>query len=164
MQTSLVVFDFNQDSSLSDWYVVDDGVMGGRSLGNFATAKEGHAVFSGDVSLENNGGFSSIRYRMRPLIAKPYTSIAMRIKGDGKNYQLRVKSETADYFSYVGEILTTGDWQTVVFNFEDLYPVFRGRELYKPNYPGDQLGEIGFLIGNKEAEKFDLKLDWIELR
>ncbi len=55
------VYDFSHESKPGDWFVVDDGVMGGRSQGNVGLSEEGHGIFQGTVSLENNGGFSSIR-------------------------------------------------------------------------------------------------------
>ena len=56
-----VLYDFSENSSLRYWSVVDDGVMGGVSQGSLRINYEGHGVFSGYVSLENYGGFSSIR-------------------------------------------------------------------------------------------------------
>mgnify|MGYP001300270260 CR=1 FL=1 len=53
---------FTNSSDVSGWMVVDDIVMGGRSSGLFRLDKDGHGVFTGEVSLENNGGFSSVRY------------------------------------------------------------------------------------------------------
>jgi hypothetical protein len=57
------LFDFRPESNLDSWRIVDDVVMGGRSDGRFYIGDEGHAVFNGIVSLENNGGFSLVRYR-----------------------------------------------------------------------------------------------------
>ncbi len=56
------IFDFNKSSDLSGWMIVDDVVMGGRSSGVFRLDKEGHGVFEGEVSIDNNRGFSSVRY------------------------------------------------------------------------------------------------------
>ena len=56
-----IIFDFNKDSDLRNWFVVDDVVMGGRSSGSFELSPDGHGVFKVNVSLENNGGFCSIR-------------------------------------------------------------------------------------------------------
>ena len=64
---SQLIFDFNQTNPVNHWTVVDDVVMGGRSYGRFSIDSEGHGVFSGNVSLENNGGFSSLRYRFEKI-------------------------------------------------------------------------------------------------
>ncbi|MEL0109603.1 MAG: CIA30 family protein, partial [Cryomorphaceae bacterium] len=56
-----VLFDFSKESDLSSWYVVNDGVMGGLSEGALELTSEGHGSFTGQVRLENYGGFTSIR-------------------------------------------------------------------------------------------------------
>ena len=104
MQTQLI-FDFDIQSDSSNWRVVDDVVMGGRSSGSFTIDENGHGVFKGNVSLENNGGFSSLRYRFKKLKTKGYTKVVLRVKGDGKSYQFRVKANSSDYYSYIGNCL-----------------------------------------------------------
>ena len=56
------IFDFHKEADTSNWYVVVDGVMGGESTGNFEIDEGGYGLFEGEISLANNGGFSSIRY------------------------------------------------------------------------------------------------------
>jgi NADH dehydrogenase [ubiquinone] 1 alpha subcomplex assembly factor 1 len=53
-----LLYDFQSDSDLKNWNVVDDRVMGGQSLGNLEINAEGFGRYWGQVSLENNGGFS----------------------------------------------------------------------------------------------------------
>jgi len=159
-----LLFDFHPASRLDNWFVVDDGVMGGLSQGRFFINEEGHGEFSGEVSLENNGGFSSVRYRFEALDVSSYKQIHLRIRGDGKRYQVRAKTNAADRHSYVSYFETSGEWQTIAFELNDLKPTFRGNRLNMPNFPGKQLEEIGFLIGNKTAEPFRLEIDWIGLQ
>ena len=99
---SVALFDFSSDSEINNWRVVDDVVMGGRSSGNFSLTDEGHAKFSGDVSIENNGGFSSVRYGFPSQVdVQKYSKVRLKVKGDGKNYQFRVKEKSRDYYSYI---------------------------------------------------------------
>ena len=86
-----MLFDFSKESSLSSWYIVNDGVMGGVSKGQLSLTPEGHGKFTGTVSLANNGGFTSIRCNLPPTAIASNMKISMRIKGDGKNYQFRVR-------------------------------------------------------------------------
>jgi NADH dehydrogenase [ubiquinone] 1 alpha subcomplex assembly factor 1 len=157
----IIVFDFHADADIRRWNIVDDGVMGGLSAGRFRINEAGHGEFKGTVSLENNGGFSSLRYYFNPVETGNHSKFMIRLKGDGKEYQFRVKSQANEYYSYICTFKTTGDWQTIEIPFGILYPSFRGRTLNMPNYPGKQLGEIGFLIGNKKAESFQLEIDSI---
>ncbi len=158
-----VIFDFNKKSDLQDWIIVDDAVMGGRSLSTFKLNEDGIGIFEGNISLENNGGFSSLRYRFLKKTIKEYTQVKIRLRGDGKKYQFRIKSNTADYFSYIAPFQTSGKWQEIVIPLEDLYPSFRGRRLNQPNFSSDYIEELAFLIGNKKSESFKLLIDKIAL-
>lgn len=161
---SIIIFDFNKKSDVSDWRIVDDVVMGGRSSGSFELNKEGNGVFSGTVSLQNNGGFSSVRYPFNKKGLGNYTKFVLRVKGDGKKYQFRVKSDRNDYHSYIATIQTTKEWQTLEVLFSEMSPRFRGRALNMDNYPGEKMDEIAFLIGNKKRESFKLAIDNIRLK
>jgi len=149
---------------MRNWRVVDDVVMGGRSAGTFGLNPEGHAVFEGTVSLENNGGFSSVRYAGERIMVEDHTKVVIRLKGDGKKYQFRVKANNRDYYSYIRSFTTTGDWQNVEIPLGEMYPSWRGRRLDMDNFSHEYFEEMRFLIGNKKAEDFKLLIDKIELR
>lgn len=163
MQTT-TIFDFSKKSDTTNWEIVDDVVMGGRSSGTFHVNIEGNGVFEGRVSLENNGGFSSLRYRFDKISTKPYTKIMLKVKGDGKTYQFRIKGKSSDYYSYITYFNTTKDWETIEITLADMYPAFRGRKLDISNYDQESIEEIAFLIGNKKAEAFHLEIDAIVLK
>ena len=158
-----MIYDFNKNSSPKDWLIVDDGVMGGLSEGNFTIDTDGNGVFSGTVSLENNGGFSSVRHQFDKIKATKDSKVLIRLKGDGKEYQFRIKDKSSSYYSYITTFKTTGKWETIEIKLSDLYPSFRGRKLDLPNYNSDSFEEIVFLVGNKKNESFQLVLDKIEL-
>lgn len=158
------LYNFSSESNSQDWYIVDDDVMGGRSSGNFTINKDGHGQFSGTVSLENNGGFSSVRHRFSTKEVSSYSKFVLRVKGDGKTYQFRAKIGTRDYASYIYEFQTTTDWITIEIPFSEMYPSFRGRKLNQPNYEGNYLSEMAFLIGNKKPQEFKLLIDSIVLK
>ena len=164
MNNDLLIYGFNSDVNNKDWRIVDDVVMGGRSQGSFTLSEDGHGLFSGKVSLENYGGFSSVRHVVTDLNIQGNSVFVIRLKGDGKNYQFRTKSNRYQRHSYIGEFKTNGEWQEITIEIEDMYPAFRGRKLKMPPYPGNELAEIAFLIGNKKAESFRLEIDWIKMR
>lgn len=158
------IFEFSATSDLSRWTIVDDEVMGGKSSGQLYIHPEGHGVFKGRVSLENKGGFSSLRYQ--PMTMIPTTShskIIVRVKGDGKRYQFRIKSDVSGAHSYVSYFTTTTAWQTIVLPLAEMYSTFRGRRLDIGNYKDEGIAEIAFLIGNKKAEDFTLEIAAIGL-
>lgn len=161
--TTTTLYDFRKTSDISNWRIVDDIVMGGRSNGNFEINDDGHGKFSGKISLENNGGFSSLRYNFDTKDVSAYHKVKIRLKGDGKNYQFRVKSSSRDRASYSYEFETTTDWMTIEIPFKDMNPRFRGRKLNEPHFQGERIAEIAFLIGNKKEQSFELLLDNIVL-
>ncbi|MEM6281256.1 MAG: CIA30 family protein, partial [Chloroflexota bacterium] len=83
--TSLVVFDFSEAEQVEVWTIVNDGVMGGISEGAWYQ-EDDYAVFEGNVSLENNGGFSSVRIGFRGVDISDYDGIALEVRGDGQQY------------------------------------------------------------------------------
>lgn len=161
---SHMIFDFNKKTNIENWIIVDDVVMGGKSSGTFKLSAEGHGVFEGAISLENNGGFSSVRYRFEKILIREYTKIILKIRGDGKKYQFRIKPNSDDYYSYISPFSTTGEWQEIQILLKDMYPSFRGRKLDQPNFSNDYIEEITFLIGNNSQEEFKLLIDKIVLK
>lgn len=155
---NLVLFDFSENSKPDRWQVVNDGVMGGLSKGTFKVGENGTAFFSGTVSLENNGGFSSVNYNTGKTEVEGYTTLALYLKGDGKKYQVRIRENNDDYFSYITTFQTSGEWETIEIPLKEMFPSFRGRKLDLPNYNGKTIVELAFLIGNKKAESFMLEL------
>lgn len=155
------IVDFTETKTTKNWQVVDDVVMGGRSSGSFVLTNEGYAQFSGSVSLENNGGFSSVRHDMETLRVSPESKIRIRLKGDGNPYQFRVKHDRKEYYSYTTQFETSGEWQTLEIPLVNLYPSFRGRRLDLPNFNHITLEELRFLIGNKKPQEFRLLLESI---
>ena len=163
LMTSKIIFDFNKDSNIKQWRIVNDGVMGGLSVGSFTLSPNGHGLFKGEISLENNGGFSSVRYRFEKLQVTEDSKITIKLKGDGKNYQFRVKDDSSNYYSYIVTFPTSGEWEEIKISLKDMYPSFRGRKLDMPNFSKNSIEEIVFLIGNKRTENFTLLIDKIAL-
>ena len=151
--------DFNHKSKVQDWVVIGDFVMGGKSSGHFKINDEGFGIFEGNISLENNGGFSLVRHRFEKIKVSDRTKFIIKFFGDGKTYQFRIKSNISDDHSYISFFSTSGTWQTIEIPLKEMYPWFRGKQLNQHNFPNDYIEEIAFLIGNKKTEKFKLVID-----
>jgi len=163
MIQTLTLFDFSIESDISNWKILDDVVMGGRSDGNFKINTDGFGEFTGNISLKNNGGFSSLRYYFEPKATTSYSKFKIKLKGDGKSYQFRVKDKQTNRYSYIFQFETTKEWQTIEIPFSKMFASFRGRRLDLPNFEGKYMEEIAFLIGNKKEERFKLLIDSIVL-
>jgi hypothetical protein len=157
------IFDFSENNEITQWKVVNDGVMGGLSKGNFHLNEAKNGVFEGEISLKNNGGFSSVQYGFDLIKIKEYAIFKLHLKGDGKTYQFRAKRNNLDKHSYIATFATTGDWQIVTIKMKDMIPQYRGEQLPMTNYTGDLLEQVTFLIGNKKEEFFELEIDKIAI-
>ena len=160
----MMIFDFSTEVDPSGWEVEDDVVMGGRSKGKFFINEAGNGIFSGKVSLENNGGFSSVQYYFKPIDVSLYNSALIRLKGDGKRYQFLVEAGRNARHYYVYGFQTKTGWQTVKIPLEKMYPVYRGERLALPNYTGQTMAQVRFLIANGIPESFFLEIDKIWLK
>lgn len=162
MSQPVLLYQFTKTSN-NDWQIVDDTVMGGRSSGNFKSNEAGNGVFYGTVSLENNGGFSSVMHNGIDKKLTLHKKFIIRLKGDGKAYQFRSKSDRNSRHTYLKSFSTNGEWQEVEINFNEMHASFRGRKLDLPNFEGKKVEEIRFLIANKKNETFELEIDWIKV-
>ena len=160
---SQVIYNFMDSKGLDNWYVVDDRVMGGLSKGNVKLTETGNAIYFGDVTTENNGGFSLLRYQFHSIDVSNFNKIAIKLKGDGTPYQFRIKSDKRQRFSYVSNFKTSGNWETIIIPLNKFTPQFRGRKVNVQNFKEDKIEEIAFLIGNKIKESFKLEIKSITL-
>jgi len=158
-----IVFNFEKNKDLKQWFIVNDDVMGGVSESNFSINKDGYGIFQGYISTENNGGFCSIRHSLSRKYIGNNNVLKLKIKGDGKDYQLRIKADRNDYFSFIATFKTTGEWEEIIIPLKEMYPSFRGRKLNMQNFNNNYFEEIAFLVGNKKNEKFKLIINEITL-
>lgn len=163
-QSTSTLFDFTENADISNWQIEDDRVMGGISQGKFELNDNGHGHFHGMVTVESNGGFSSVQNNSYDLDVTPEDQINIRLKGDGQDYQLRIKDDPSTYYSFQKNFKTTGEWQTISIKLSDMTPTYRGRTPDKPNFNKNHLSQVRFLIGTKEVKQsFELLIDKIEI-
>ena len=96
-----LIFNFNTPESSKNWVSVNDNVMGGISEGKFKITQDKTLFFYGSLSLENNGGFASIRCLPTQLGLKKNDSIYFQVKGDGREYTMNLyTNKRLTAFSY----------------------------------------------------------------
>lgn len=118
-----VLVDFGDARNAATWTTLNDPVMGGKSTSR-AQFGNGGLVFSGDVSLENNGGFASVRGPVDPDTARRAsgaTSLRVRAVGDGKTYMLKLGT-AGQPWSYIQRFPTEAgverDYELPIGDFE----------------------------------------------
>jgi hypothetical protein len=156
---SSYMIDFTKTNEIARWRSTNDGVMGGLSQGGLSFVDQ-TSVFSGTISLENNGGFSSI-YRPIVPLARGLDTVSLDIVGDGLTYQMRVAVAINGYrVSYKHDFDTVaGERQKIVLSLNDFQAVFRGRIIEgAPRLKSEDLRQVGFLVTTKEQGPFALFL------
>ena len=147
------------------WRIVNDGVMGGLSSSK-AIVKDDKIIFSGNVSLENNGGFASLRSPVKDYNFEKFTGLEVKIKGDGKRYSISMKETT--YFSgyfFTSTFETKKDeWITVKLPFNQFSFYYFGRETNSnKKIPLNNIKEISLLIGDKQEGSFNAEIEYLGL-
>jgi hypothetical protein len=147
------------------WRIVNDGVMGGLSTSK-VNVEDDKIIFSGNVSLENNGGFASLRSPVKDYNFEDFSGLEIKIKGDGKRYNISMKETT--YFSgyfYTSTFETKKDeWTTVKISFDQFKLYYFGKETKSgKKIPLNNIKEISLLIGDKQEGKFKAEVDHIKL-
>ena len=115
--------------------------------------------------LENNGGFASVQATFPSLDLSGYESVVLRVRGDGRTYQLRFRtSNNFDGVAYSSEFGTeAGEWMEIRLALSDFQPTFRGRvpRGASPFDPAD-IRQMTVLIGDKKEGPFQLEIAWVK--
>ncbi len=144
------------------WRAINDGVMGGVSRARYRAAPTG-GCFEGSLSLAHGGGFASVRRSVR--LPAQTEALRMRVLGDGKRYQLRLRTHSGlDGVVYaVVFSAPAGVWRDVTVTLKDFTATYRGRPVEDavPLQWAD-VQQLGLLIAHQQAGPFSLTLASIE--
>jgi monofunctional biosynthetic peptidoglycan transglycosylase len=153
-----VIIDFHAPVN---WAAVNDGVMGGLSQSSFEQGED-VAEFSGVLSLENNGGFASVRFANPTPDLSEFQALVLRFRGDGRDYQLRLRDDRRmDGVAWMSRFETVeGEWQEVRLPLDEFLPTFRGRQV---RGAGDlqlqRVYQITVMLADKTSGPFRLELE-----
>ena len=151
--------DFTNPITMRDCWIVNDGVMGGVSQSALRQDAQG-MYFEGLVSLDNNGGFASMRSSAQ---FPPETqALELTAKGDGKQYKLVLRTALAPQVSYVADFIAEPIWQTYQFNLSQFKSTFRGQAVNAPALSLADAIEFGILISNNQAGRFAIQLKTLQ--
>ena len=156
-----LLFDFQPGDPA--WGTVDDRVMGGVSQGASRVQEDGTLLFAGIMSLDNNGGFSSVRSAWNPIDLSGKDGLLIRALGDGKIYRLRVRTtETGGEIAFNSFFETQdGQWITVYIPFETMVPTLRGFQVPAGKLDPATVSSLGLMLSDKQEGPFALQVDWI---
>jgi monofunctional biosynthetic peptidoglycan transglycosylase len=161
--SSRFLFDFSSPTSSDPaaWRAIDDVVMGGVSESEFVATEDG-AAFTGTVSLEQGGGFASVRAPEGAWDLSDAEGLRLRVKGDGKRYWLTMFTDPDGSISYRAPLEPPQHWTDITVSFDRLTPYRRGTRVpTAPSFDPAGLRTLGFLIADEQAGPFHLDVRWI---
>jgi len=155
---------FETSSEARQWRAINDGVMGGRSLGG-PRFENGQMVFQGVINT-NGGGFSSIRSPVRSGALAEASGMKLRLRSDGRAYKLNLRSNASwrgRRVSFQAAIPRTnvGEWAEVVVPFSELRGTMFGRRVRGAVFDKSAVVEMGIILADGQDGPFRLDVDWI---
>ena len=160
------LFDFSDPRATDAWRAIDDRVMGGVSRSRLRYDPAGHAVFEGDVSLAQSGGFASVRSSPGERGQAGATTCLIEVRGDAKQFKLSLLTDDGfDSVNYQASFTTTGhDWQTISLPLSAFRASFRGRDVPgAPAFDPARIRQVGLMIAGRQAGPFTLDIRRIGL-
>lgn len=157
--------DFNT-KEVQQWYVVNDGVMGGLSEGKVTKINEGFRFF-GTVSLDNNGGFTSYRSPNRAYTLEGFEEVVVRYRSEGVGQALQLSVDNRFYIpNYKIDLPKSEEWATKVFTLAEVkqYRLGNPTGAYLNEAALSEVIRLSFITGEKKAGEFLLEVDYIAFR
>lgn len=163
----VTLVDLDDAGAVAAWTTVNDPVMGGQSTSTI-TFGGGGLVFSGNISLANNGGFASARSPQDPEIgrrAAGATALRVRAVGDGKTYLLRVGT-AGQPWSYIQRFPTEAaverTYELPVANFVPVGMRLDPAPDAPPTLDPSGISQISVYILDKQQGPFGITIGAIE--
>ena len=160
-----ILLGFEAPNCLKKWRAVNDGVMGGRSVGRYRLTDESMLEFYGHLSLENNGGFASIRLPADDFELRKGDVLILKLKGDGRTYNMNLYAQkNLGGFSYRQSFRTLPNKLIEVrLPVDKFVATWRGRVFPKQRFKPEDAAGLGFLLGDKKEGPFRLQLKSISV-
>ena len=167
MNTDTYTIDFGKTKQGGNWSIINDGVMGGLSQGA-AILEEDKVVFYGNISLANNGGFSSLKSPFRKTNLADFSFVEIRLKGKGQVFALTLETDQRYWRPYFKKniAISGDDWETVRLDLNEFKAYSFGRNLNR-NLTKEDLAEVlrvGITTNSKKEGPFDLEIDYIQFK
>ncbi|MEM6721590.1 MAG: CIA30 family protein [Bacteroidota bacterium] len=159
------IIDFGKYKNGESWKITNDGVMGGLSEGDYRFSDDG-VVFSGTISLENNGGFSSYRSQFAKRDLSSFKKIIIRYRSKEYAMGFTLEMDRRWYVPYYKADLPATDWKwiekEIIFTDFVKYNIGRKRAGTPTQKELANILRLGFISNEKKAGPFKIEVDYIK--
>ena len=157
---------FDTPAAVQGWSAIDDRVMGGVSRSRLRADAAGHAVFEGEVSLDRNGGFASVRSPNGWPGRAGAQACVIDVRGAASTYKLSLFTDGAvDAVAYQAEFTPTPEnFSPLTLPLAGFEPRFRGRGVPgAPRLDPALIRQVGLMIAGRQVGPFALDIRSIAL-
>ena len=156
----IVLADFPDADSVAGWSIQNDTVMGGVSNSRTEWV-DGQLIFAGDLSLDNNGGFCSMRSPVSAdfgALAAGATALTLTATGDDQVYLVQVRTDRGLFVQRIA--IAGGAEDTYVLPFADFTATDFMLDAITPLEPLDpgSILQIAVYILDKQEGPFRLAI------
>jgi len=163
-QNTKLEIDFGKNKDGQDWRIIDDGVMGGLSKGSRSLGEDA-MIFKGEVSLENNGGFSSLRSSYQDFDLSKYEKVVIRLKAKGQILAFTMSVDRRWYMPYFKQQihLDSENWEVIELPFSEFKTYRIGEQVDYDFSETDakKVIRIGFITDSKKEGSFEAMIDYV---
>ncbi|MGB0776910.1 MAG: CIA30 family protein [Flavobacteriaceae bacterium] len=158
------ILDFGNKNQEIDWNIVNDGVMGGKSESE-AFLLENSLLFKGTLSLENNGGFASIRSPYEDYNFSDAEFIEIKYRSEGGDFNFRLEQSRYFFNPYLAMTLPqSSKWTVQKIKTSELKVLKMGKELGVVKQDQEiNARRLSIMKSDKQPGPFQIEIDYIKI-
>ena len=162
-----LVIDFGKTNGKNkDWILISDNIMGGVSKSKLEYLDDSF-LLTGNISLDNYGGFSSIKTKYENFDLTDYKGVKIRFKSSKQKFAFTLE-ESKNWTSpnFKGDFNSTKEntWEVITIYFKD----FKEYQIGEPT--GNMLKtsslknivRLGIITTDKKEGPFTIEVDYVE--
>ena len=164
-QSSLIDFG-NLSEKNQEWVLLSDNIMGGVTKSKIEYTNNS-VLLSGNISLDNYGGFSSIKTKYKSFDLSKYMGIKIKFKSTNQKFGFTLEDNqnwTQPNYKYEFSAKKDDTWEEVTIYFKDFKEIIIGEptgNLMKSKSLKN-IVRMGIMTSEKKEGSFTIEVDYIE--
>jgi hypothetical protein len=162
-EVGCVVLDDADLDADGSWFIVNDGVMGGRSSAT-GSLDDSVLTFAGEI-VTDGGGFSSVRLPLRPDELAGTSRFVLRVRTDGRRYELTADDDLAGRDRRIDHqapiVAEDAGWMIAEVAYDELRPQLFGTPVDDTPFAPEAATEVGIILNDGVDGPFEISIDWL---
>ena len=156
-QASIIDFG-NLDEKNQAWVILSDNVMGGITTSTIEYTTDA-VVLTGDISLANYGGFSSIKTKFQRFDLSKYNGLKIKFKSNNQKFVFTLEDDkywTQPYYKNGFSSTKNDAWEEAIIYFKDFKEMIIGQPTgnVMPLESLNKIVRLGIMTSEKKRRSF----------